>query len=209
MCPNKYIECLSHPPPPNSEVNRIQPNQNIFQSISICRLEIAKAETGGYKIRLKHSQWNSLKLPIYIRQASPSPTPSHKSPCFFSRTFTFDQRRRVMFKPGHLECLIFIHSFKILISTLQAGLDFPYPETNQDFRDMKAGSKHRRAFWIFSLVALLSQVIRTDNLTSHLISFLEGDSLKTWQLTWWEKNTQHSRSISQKEARVIHQRTEG
>jgi hypothetical protein len=38
-----------------------------------------------------------------------------------------------MFKPGHLEYLIFMHSFKILISTLQSGSEFPYPEINQDF----------------------------------------------------------------------------
>lgn len=113
-----------------------------------------------------------------------------------------------MFKPGHLEYSIFVHSFKILISSLQAGSDFPCPEINQDFQDMKAGSEHRRAFWTFSLVALLSQVILTNNLplTS---SQSWGDSLENWQLMWWAKNTQHSRSICQKEARAIHQRREG
>lgn len=205
---SKQIYIVSLPLPPNSEVSRIQPNQNIFQSISISRLEISKAETWGYKSRLKYSQWNSLKLPINIRQAFPSPIPGHKSPCFFSRTFTFDQRFGVMFKPGHLEYSIFIHSFKILISTLQVGSDFPCPEINQDFQDMKADSKYRRAFWMFSLVALLSQVILTNNLplTS---SQSWGESLENWQLTWWEKNTQHSRLICQKEARAIHQRREG
>lgn len=68
-----YLASLPRPPPKknNSEVNRIQPNQNIFQSISICRLEISKAETCRYKNRLKYSQWNSLKLPINIHQAFP------------------------------------------------------------------------------------------------------------------------------------------
>lgn len=88
---SKQIYIVSLLLPPNSEVSRIQPNQNIFQSISISRLEISKAETWGYKSRLKCSQWNSLKLPINIRQAFPSPIPGHKSPCFFSRTFTFDR----------------------------------------------------------------------------------------------------------------------
>lgn len=164
MCGNKYISSLSSTPWQNSEVKRIQPNQNIFKFISICRLEISKAETWGYKNQTK-VQWVEFLEVTHKYSSSLSPVLYLViNPRFISRTFTFDQRCRVMFKPGHLEYSIFIHSFKILISTLHASSDFPCPEINQDFQDMKAGSKYRRAFWTFSLVALLSQVILTNNL---------------------------------------------